>query len=165
MMRKILFALFIAVIVSMGRTFGQSFDWNVRGGLNLMKSHTPGKDVSVLYHVGLQAGIRIASFGFYGEALYSMNENQYGGDAISYLIPSLIVKGYWQKHIFVEIGGSYLSKTGDSGVKDDIFNPDGKVLMLGGLGAKIYKLELSLRTIVKQSQSYGMMQVTVALKF
>jgi len=164
-MKNTLLTLLMIVLVSSGTTFGQTFDWNVRGGLNLMKSRTTGKDVSVLYHVGLQAGIRIASFGFYGEALYSMNENQYGGDPVSYFIPSLIVKGYWQKHIFVELGGSYLSKTGDSGVKDDLLNPDGKVYMLEGLGAKISKLELSLRTLVKQSQPYGIIQLTAALKF
>jgi len=130
-----------------------------------MKSHTAGKDVSVLYHIGLQAGIRVASFGFYGEALYSLNEDQYGGDPITYFIPSLVVKGYWQKHLFVEIGGSYLSKTGESNITNDILNPDGKVFMLAGLGVKISKLEISVRTIVKQSVTYGLMQVTAAVKF
>ena len=164
-MRKKILILFIVIIVSGEKTFGQSFDWNVRGGVNLMKARTTDKDVAVLYHLGLQAGVRITSFGFYGEALYSMNEDQYGGDPISYFIPSLIVKGYWQKHIFVELGGSYLSKTGDSGVADDLLNPDGKVCMLVGLGARISKLELSLRTIVKQSASYGVIQVTAAFRF
>jgi hypothetical protein len=164
-MRKILLTLIMIVIVPGSIAFGQSFDWNVRGGLNLMKARTEGKNVSVLYHLGLQAGIRIASFGFYGEALYSMQEDQWGGDPISYFVPSLIVKGYWQKHIFVEFGGSYLSKTGDSGVKDDYLNPDGMLCPMVGMGAKISKLELSLRTILKQSSSYGIIQVTVALKF
>lgn len=130
-----------------------------------MKSQKAGKDVAVLYHLGLQAGVRIGSFGFYGEALYSMNEDQYGGDPISYFIPSLIVKGYWHKHIFLELGGSYLSKTGDSGVIDDIRNPDGIACPLVGLGVKFSKMEISFRTIVKQSTSYGVMQITAALKF
>jgi hypothetical protein len=164
-MRKIIFTLLITVIASGGLTFGQSFDWNVRGGVNLMKARTTGKDVAVHYHLGLQAGVRIGSFGFYGEALYSLHEDQYGGDPLTYFIPSLIVKGYWHKHIFVELGGSYLSKTGDSGVTNDYLNPDGKVMMLVGLGAKISKLELSLRTITKQSASYGIFQITAALKF
>jgi hypothetical protein len=164
-MRKVALTLFIVAVVSVELSFGQSFDWNIRGGLNLMKSHTAGKDVSVLYHIGLQAGIRVASFGFYGEALYSLNEDQYGGDPITYFIPSLVVKGYWQKHLFVEIGGSYLSKTGESNITNDILNPDGKVFMLAGLGVKISKLEISVRTIVKQSVTYGLMQVTAAVKF
>jgi hypothetical protein len=164
-MKKIVLALLLIAIVPGGIASGQSFDWNVRGGLNLMKARSDGKDLSVLYHVGLQAGIRIASFGFYGEALYSMQEDQWGGDPISYFVPSLIVKGYWQKHIFVEFGGSYLSKTGDSGVKDDILNPDGILCPMVGMGVKIYKMELSLRTILKQSSSYGIIQVTAALKF
>jgi hypothetical protein len=59
-----------------------------------MKSKTSGKDVSVLYHAGLQAGIRIARLGFYDEALYSMFENQYGGDPIGYFAPLIIFKVY-----------------------------------------------------------------------
>jgi hypothetical protein len=165
-MRKIVLSLLLIVIVPGGLALGQSFDWNVRGGLNLMKARSEGKNISVLYHLGLQAGIRIASFGFYGEALYSMQEDQYGGDPISYFVPSLIIKGYWQKHIFVEFGGSYLSKTGKSSVmNDDILNPDGKLLPMVGMGVKISKLELSLRTIIQQSSSYGIIQVTAALKF
>jgi hypothetical protein len=164
-MKKIVLALLLIAIVPGGIAFGQSFDWNVRGGLNLMKARSEGKDLSVLYHLGLQAGIRIASFGFYGEALYSMQEDQWGGDPISYFVPSLIIKGYWQKHIFVELGGSYLSKTGDSGVKDDYLNPDGMLCPMAGMGVKISKLELSLRTILKQSSSYGIIQFTAALKF
>ena len=164
-MRKILLTLFVLLLISGGTLFGQSFDWNVRGGVNLMKSYAPGKDVAVLYHLGLQAGIRITSFGFYGEALYSLHEDQYGGDPITYFIPSLIVKGYWQKRLFIELGGSYLSKTGESGVSDDIRNPDDKVCPLMGMGVKVSKLEVSLRTIFKQSISYGVFQITAALKF
>ncbi len=164
-MKKILTAFSVVVFLSSAVASGQSFDWNVRGGLNLMKSHTAGKDVSVMYHLGLQAGIRIASFGFYGEALYSLHEDQYGGDALTYFIPSLIVKGYWRKHLFVEIGGSYLSKTSESGITNDTRNPDKKVFMLGGLGVRVSKLELSLRSIVKQSESFGLFQVTAALRF
>ena len=164
-MRKIVLSLLLIVVVPGSIVFGQSFDWNVRGGLNLMKARSEGKNISVLYHLGLQAGIRIASFGFYGEALYSMQEDQYGGDPIGYFVPSLIVKGYWQKHIFIELGGSYLSKTGESGVKNDLFNPDKKLLPMVGMGVKISKLQLSLRTILQQSSSYGIIQVTAALKF
>ncbi len=164
-MKKILLTLFVLLLISWGTLFAQSFDWNVRGGVNLMKSYTPGKDVAAHYHLGLQAGIRITSFGFYGEALYSLHEDQYGGDPITYFIPSLIVKGYWQKHLFIELGGSYLSKTGESGVSDDIRNPDGKVCPLGGMGVKFSKLEVSLRTIFNQSISYGVFQITAALKF
>jgi hypothetical protein len=162
-MRKLLLTLFMIVIVSGGISFGQSFDWNLRGGLNLMKSHTSGKDVSFLYHAGFQAGIRMASFGFYGEALYSMLENQYGGNPIGYFAPSVIVKVFWKKFIFTEIGGTLLSKSGDSGVNNDILNPDGKVFMMAGLGAHFSKFELSLRTTVQQS--YVILQATAAVKF
>jgi hypothetical protein len=164
-MRNFLLLLILVIIGSGENTIGQSFDWNTRGGLNLMKSHKEGKDVAVLYHLGIQAGMRIASFGIYGEALYSMQENLYGGNPISYFIPSLLVKGYWQELLFVEMGGSYLSKTGESGVQDDIRNPDDTIRPMAGLGVKFSKVELSLRTILKQSGSYGLIQITLALKF
>ncbi len=163
-MRKSFITLFLIVIVSGGMTFGQSFDWNIRGGLNLMKSKTSDKDVSALYHFGAQAGIRISSFGFYGEALYSLLENQNtkGGDPVEYFAPSLIFKWYVKKFIFIELGGTLLSKTSESDVPDDL-NPDGKVVMAGGLGAHFSKIELSLRSTVEQS--YGLIQLTAAVKF
>jgi hypothetical protein len=162
-MKKSIATLFIIVIVSGGIICGQSFDWNLRGGVNLMKAQTEGKDVSVLYHAGAQAGVRIASFGFYGEALYSVLENQYGGDPVSYFAPSIILKTYLKKFAFIEIGGTYLSKTGDSMVADDILNPDGDIFMAGGLGFKISKAELSFRTTFKES--YIVLQATAAIKF
>ena len=162
-MKKILFAMFIIVIFLNGRMAGQSFDWNLRGGLNLMNSKTSGEDLSLLYHAGIQAGIRVASFGLYGEVLYSMHENQYGGDPVAYFAPALLGKFYLKKFIFVEFGGTMLSIIGDSGVDNDILNPDGKLFMFAGLGAKISKIELSLRSTVKQS--YGVIQLTAALRF
>jgi hypothetical protein len=164
-MKKLLSALFIVIIFSGSAAFGQSFDWNLRGGLNLMKAHGTHKDPAVLYHLGAQAGVRIASFGFYGEALYSMNENQYGGSSVAYFIPSLLGKIFWQKHMFMELGGSMLSKIGDSGVADDILNPDGDLFMLVGFGAHFSKVQLSLRGIMKPSTSYGVIQLTAAVKF
>jgi hypothetical protein len=164
-MKKLLSSLFVIFIFSGCVTFGQSFDWNLRGGLNLMKAHGTHKDPAVLYHLGAQAGIRIASFGFYGEALYSMHENQYGGSSIAYFVPSLLGKIFWQKHMFMELGGSMLSKIGDSSVTEDILNPDKKLFMLVGFGAHFSKIQLSLRGIMKPSQSYGVIQLTAAVKF
>lgn len=162
-MRKLLFILSMILISASGITFGQSFDWNLRGGANIMNSQNEDKDVAAHYHLGVQAGIRVASFGFYGEALYSMLENQYGGDPVAYFAPSLIVKTYMKKYLFIEIGGTLLSKSGDSGIPDDTKNPDGKVLMAAGLGACISKAELSFRTTFQQS--YSILQVTAAVKF
>jgi hypothetical protein len=162
-MRKISLIVFMIVIFSTGITSGQSFDWNLRGGLNVMKSRTSGEKVSTLYHAGMQAGIRIARLGFYGEALYSVLENQNsGGDPIPYFAPSVIFKIYWQKYIFSEIGGTYISKIGDSGSNDQL-NPDSKVFMVAGIGAHISKFELSVR--FTPEQTYGLIQLTAALKF
>jgi hypothetical protein len=164
-MKKSLLLSILVVFGCLGNLSGQSFDWNIRGGLNLMKSATSGKSISLLYHGGFQAGVRITNFGFYGEAVYSMNENQYGGDPVSYLIPSLVIKGFWRKHMFVEFGGSFLSKVGDSGHEPDDLNPDNRPLFLAGLGAQFSKVQISLRSTAQTSAAYVIMQLTAAIKF
>lgn len=142
---------------------GQSFDWNIRGGFNLMNSKSTGTDLAVLYHGGLQAGVRITNIGLYGEVTYSVHADQYGGDPIAYLIPAVVAKAYTFRFVFVEFGGAYLSKQGDSGVDPDIKNPDEKLFVLAGLGVHVSKIEVSLRAVSKQS--YGVIQLTAALKF
>jgi len=79
---KKLFFLILFLFFPIYYSAGQSFDWNIRGGINIMNDKTPGKDVAVLFHAGAEAGIRIANFGFYGEILYSVHANQYGGDPV-----------------------------------------------------------------------------------
>lgn len=162
-MKRSWLLLSILLILSGSVSRGQSFDWNLRGGLNLMNSKTSGEDLSLLYHFGGQAGLRIANFGFYGEALYSMHENQYGGDPVAYLIPAIVVKGFLRKIIFVEFGGALLTRSGSSDSTNDTLNPDGDPFMLAGMGAHISKVEISLRSVAKQS--YGVIQATIALKF
>jgi hypothetical protein len=164
-MKKSLLFIIVFVLACMGNIYGQSFDWNIRGGLNLMKSMPSGSGVTPLYHAGFQAGIRVINFGFYGEAVYSMNENQYGGNPVGYLIPSLVIKGFWRKHLFVEFGGSFLSKTGDSGHDPDLLNPDNKLLFMAGLGTQFSKLQISLRSTAQTSASYIILQLTAAVKF
>ena len=155
--------LVISLILPLCLVSGQSFDWNLRGGINIQDSKTPDKDVSVLYHAGVQAGIRITSWGFYGEALLSLQENQYGGDPLAYFTPAILMRGYPRKIFFAEMGASLFAKTGDSGVSNDILNPDGDILFFAGLGLNISKLEISFRSHLKQS--YPMMRVTAAIKF
>jgi hypothetical protein len=164
-MKKTLLFTVLFVLACMGNLYGQSFDWNIRGGLNVMKSVSSDKKVSMFYHGGFQAGVRITNFGFYGEAVYSINENQYGGDPVGYLIPSVVVKGFWRKHLFAEFGGSYLSKVGDSGHDPDIMNPDNKLLFMAGLGTQFSKLQVSLRSTAHTASSYIILQLTAAVKF
>ncbi len=165
-MKKLLVVTVLVVFACMDTIYGQSFDWNIRGGLNMMRSQTTGKTVSLLYHAGFQAGVRITSFGFYGEAVYSLHENQYkGGDPVAYFIPSLVVKGFWRKHLFAEFGGSFLYKAGDSGYDPDIYNPENKLMFMGGLGVQFSKFQLSLRSTAQPSSSYAVIQLTGAIKF
>ena len=144
-------------------SYGQSFDWNARGGINLMNAKSGDKDLAVLYHFGIQAGVRITNFGIYGEALYSMHEDQYGGEPIAYFVPAVVGKGYFLKFLFLEFGGAYAAMMGDSGVNPDIMNPDKKILPFAGLGVHFSKVEVSMRSVVKQS--YGIIQITGAIKF
>jgi hypothetical protein len=164
-MKRVFIILFFAIAFLTGKLSAQSFDWNLRGGINMMQLKPEGKGLAVLYHAGAQAGIRITSFGFYGEALYSVHEDQNGGDPIPYFVPSLVVKVFLSKLFFVELGGSYMSKIEETEDPTLIYdmNPDDKLYMLGGLGAKFSKFQLSLRSTLKQE--YGLIQLTAAIRF
>jgi len=162
-MKKLLIPILMIILITTGNMAGQSFDWNIRGGLNLMNSMNPDKDVALLYHAGAQAGVRIASFGFYGEALLSMNENQDGGDPLAYFVPSVIVKGYWRKYLFVEVGGSLLILADKSEVGDNTLNPETRPYMAAGLGVHFSKFEISFRTT--GNSGYAVIQATAAVKF
>ena len=161
-MKKLLLTNLLSITIVFA-VAGQSFDWNIRGGFNLMNSKSSGSDLAVLYHGGIQAGVRITNIGLYGEVIYSLHADQYGGEPIPYLIPAVVAKAYTLRFVFVEFGGAYLSKQGDSGVDPDIKNPDEKLFVLAGLGVHVSKIEVSLRALSKQS--YGVIQLTAALKF
>jgi hypothetical protein len=161
-MRRILFTALLFSF-SLAYSSAQSLDWNLRAGINIMDAKTSGKDISVLFHAGAQAGVRITNFGFYGELLYSMNENQYPGDPVSYFIPSIVMKGYMRRLVFAEMGAGVLLKAGDSGVTDDTLNPDKSFNPFAGMGVTFSKFEISFRANLKQS--YTIMNVTAAVKF
>jgi hypothetical protein len=162
-MKKSLLSCFF-LLVSAGILSGQSFDWNIRGGINIMDAKASDKNVSALYHFGAQAGVRITNFGFYGEALYSMHENQNTeGDPVAYFVPGIITKVFAKKFLFAELGGVYMVKTGDSGDSSMDLNPEGVAAFVGGLGFHVSKVQLSFRATVKES--YPILQVTAAFKF
>ncbi|OFY61836.1 MAG: hypothetical protein A2V64_08310 [Bacteroidetes bacterium RBG_13_43_22] len=161
-MKKLLFSV-LMLLITINYSFSQSFDWNIRAGINIMDSKTSGKDVSVLYHAGAEAGVRITNFGFYGEALYSAHENQYGGDPVGYFVPAILMKGYMRKILFGEMGGALALKIDDSGIPDDTRNPESIFYAFAGMGLHISKFDLSFRANLKQS--YAIMQVTAAVKF
>ena len=162
-MQKSFLLTVLILTVYFGGLCGQSFDWNIRGGLNIMNGQPSDKDISLFYHAGVQAGVRIAYFGVYGEAIYSMHENQYGGDPVAYLMPGIVVKRYLKQFLFVDFGGAFLSKIGDSGVPDDTLNPDNELVAMAGLGTAFSNFELSVRAASRTS--YGVIQVTAAVKF
>ena len=93
--------LFFTVFSFMSKA--QSFDWNIHGGLNLMKAKSGDSDLAFYYHAGVQAGVRITNIGLYGELNYSVHEDQYGGDPIPYLIPAALVKAYTLRFVFIEL--------------------------------------------------------------
>ena len=163
-MKRSFFLSILIISVYTGVLYGQSFDWNVRGGLNIMESKSSDKDISLLYHAGIQAGVRISYFAIYGEVVYSMNENQqYGGDPVGYVIPAINIKRYVKKFLFAEFGGGFLVIAGDSGVDPESLNPNNKPFALAGFGTAFSNFELSLRAMSRSS--YGIIQVTAAVKF
>ena len=162
-MKKLILTAISFLAISSFVSFSQSFDWNIHAGLNLMNAKSGESNLSLLYHGGIQAGVRITNIGVYGEIDYSLHEDQYGGDPVPYLIPSILVKAYVLRFVFAEGGASYLLKQGDSDVDPDILNPDKKIFMVAGLGVHVSKFEISLRTMAKQS--YGIVQARIALKF
>ena len=148
-MKRSFFLSILIISVYTGVLYGQSFDWNIRGGLNIMDGQPSDKDISLLYHTGIQAGVRISYFAIYGEGVYSMNENQYGGDPVGYVIPAINIKRYLKKFLFAEFGGGFLIMAGDSGVEDDSLNPDNKPLAMAGLGtATLPKASSGALTVV-----------------
>jgi len=162
-MKKLIFSLALIAAISLYNINAQSFDWNLRGGVNIQDSKTTGKDIALWYHAGAQAGVRVASLGFYGEALYSIQENQYGGDPVSYFSPAVLMKGFTKKFVFVEMGATMMSLVGDPVVANDILNPDGEIFFFAGLGFKVSRIEISFRSHLKQS--YSIIRATAAVKF
>lgn len=163
-MKKSLILILLFLSVFTGVVYCQSFDWNIRGGLNFMNAQPSDKEVFFGYHVGAQAGVRISYYGIYAEALYSVHQDQDGGDdPIEYFMPGINVKRYLKKFLFVELGGSLLVPAGDTDLPDNSFNPENQPVISAGLGGRISVVELSLR--VSSRSGYGLFQATAALNF
>jgi hypothetical protein len=162
-MKRALYLTIIVFLAFNGVLCGQSFDWNIRGGLNMMNGQPSDKEIFLGYHAGVQAGVRVSYWGFYGEVVYSLHQNQDGGDPIGYFIPGIVIKRYLKTFLFVDFGGAFLVMTGDPELSELTLNPENTPVALVGLGTKVSKFELSLRTFAKQS--YGVIQVTAAVKF
>jgi hypothetical protein len=162
-MKRSFCLIILAILTSTGFLYGQTFDWNIRGGLNLMNGQPSDKEVFLGYHAGVQAGVRVSYYGFYGEAVYSVHQNQDGGDPIAYIMPGIDIKRYLKQFLFVDIGGAFLIMTGEPNLADPTLNPENKPVFMAGLGAKISMVELSMRAI--SGSGYAVIQVTAAVKF
>ena len=163
-MKRSLCLIILAILTSTGFLYGQTFDWNIRGGLNLMNGQPSDKKVFPGYHAGVQAGVRVSYYGFYGEAVYSVHQNQDGGDPIAYFMPGIDIKRYLKQFLFVDVGGAFLIMTGEPSIADPTLNPENMPVFMAGLGAKISMVELSMRAI-SGSSGYVVVQVTAAVKF
>ncbi len=161
MSKKLKLILFLSFFTA--AVYSQSFDWNIRGGLNLMNAQPSDGEIFLGYHAGAQAGVRISYYGIYGEALYSVHQNQDGGDPVAYIMPGLNFKRYIKKFLFVELGGSLLIPAGDTDLPDNSLNPENVPVLSAGMGGRFSVLELSLRATSKSG--YGVFQVTAALNF
>ena len=116
--------------------------------------------MSVFPHFGLSAGIRLSTFGIYGELLYSVHEDINGSGEVDYVIPSVHFRFYTYRYIYAEAGISYLLLSKDPG--GVIENVDKKAGYYVGLGATFRKFEVGLRTA---SLPVTNIQITASYRF
>jgi hypothetical protein len=158
-MKKLLTVLILsAAFISAGAQ--NALEVRARGGVNIQNSKIADKDVSVFPHFGLSAGIRISTFGIYGEMLYSVHEDINGGGEADYLIPSVSFRLYTYRFVYAEAGLSYLMLTKDPGGM--IENVDKEAGYFVGLGLTLRKFELGFRTA---SQPVTNIQITASYRF
>lgn len=157
-MKKIILLLSLSVaVLSAG---AQNLEIRARGGVNIQNSKLDNKDVSVFPHFGLSAGIRLSTFGIYGELLYSVHEDINGSGEVDYVIPSVHFRFYTYRYIYAEAGISYLLLSKDPG--GVIENVDKKAGYYVGLGATFRKFEVGLRTA---SLPVTNIQITASYRF
>lgn len=138
--------IIILAITLMGlNAMSQKLEFRLRGGVNFQRSSSPGNEYSFLPHVGATAGVRISTFGIYGEVLYSIHDDQYWPEEAAYLVPSVLVRIYGFRYFYSEAGLSYysLAEDEDPGLAEEY--PDQAMGYFAGLGFYIRKFEIGLR--------------------
>lgn len=142
-MKKII-VLLAVTLISLS-SMSQKLEFRLRGGVNFQRSSSTENDFSFLPHAGAMAGVRITTFGIYGELLYSMHDDQYWPEEAAYLVPSALVRFYGFRYLYSEAGLSYyiLAEDKDDGIAAEY--PDQKLGYFAGIGLFLNKFEIGLR--------------------
>jgi len=154
--------LFLAIVSTLTLTAGaQGLEVRLKGGINIQNSNLSGKEISTLPHFGVSAGVRISTFGIYGELMYSTHEDINGSTTLDYVIPSLQVRFYTYRFMYVEAGVSYamMSEEFSGGFLENVDKEAGYYV---GLGASFRKFELGVRTA---SLPVTNIQISAAYRF
>ncbi len=158
MKRTILFIALIAIGISAA---AQGLEFRLKGGANFQKSNLADKEFSFLPQFGISAGLRISTIGIYGEIDFSTHEDVNGSGGIPYIIPSVQVRWYTYRFIYVEAGLAYLLLAEDiePGLQENI---DKEVGYYVGFGATYKRFEIGFRTASKPVTN---IQLLAAIRF
>lgn len=101
---------------------------------------------SLTSHIGAMAGVRISTLGIYGEVLFSTHDSNNWSENADYLVPSLLVRFYGFRKIYVEGGIPYFILMSDQIDGSFIDFPDKEVGFYAGLGLSLSRIEIGLRS-------------------
>lgn len=154
--------LVLFVLLTIGLSAGaQALEFRLKGGANFQNSKLADKEYSFLPHFGISAGIRLSTIGFYGELAYSTHEDINGSQTIPYIIPSIQVRFYTYRFIYVEGGLGYLIMAEDI-EPGAIENVNKEAGFYAGVGATFKRFEIGLRAATKPAAN---IQILAAIRF
>lgn len=113
-------------------------------------------------HIGAMAGVRISTFGIYGEVLYSTHDSNNWSEDADYLVPSLLVRFYGFRKMYVEGGIPYFILMSDQIDGSTIDFPDKEIGFYAGLGVSFSRIEIGLRSTMNPVST---VQLTGSFRF
>ena len=152
-MKKLILILLAGLIVL--PVMSQKFEMDLRLGVNMQTSSSPDNTVSFLPHFGAMSGIRFSTIGIYAEMLLSFHDYDDWAEQGTYLVPSLLVRYYGFRFIYLEGGPSYYLLAEKQVAGAAVPFPDKKFGFFGGAGFYVGRFDIGLRatTRVKSIQA------------
>lgn len=124
----------------------QNLEFGLRGGVNFQRSSSAESDFSFLPHVGAMGGVRISYVGIYGEVLYSTHDAESWLETGSYIVPSVMLRFYRLRNLYVEAGLSYYLLAEDQIGMSMYEFPDKQLGYFAGMGLNIRNFEVGIRS-------------------
>ena len=159
-MKKQLIIIFL-VFTSLS-AWAQKPEYRIRGGINMQQTQSPDSKFSFTSHIGAMAGVRISTFGIYGEALFSTHDGNNWTESADYFVPSLLVRFYGFRKMYVEGGIPYYILASDQIDGSLIDFPDKEAGFYAGFGLSLKKVEIGARSSMNPIQS---IQFTGSFRF